>query len=228
MEITIRSDVFGLSSAEHLRRNAVVHNSVVVTKLSGVQTPLPITSRQVSKPSRKSRKLHRNSVQNYYLDEACVMVIVNAMPFLAALAILLTYSCSAPIMMPWVQQWRSDAFSPALECQLILQKKSANFTHWVSAQHYTKTSHKNHFRQPPLHQSSEEARPPQTPAHLSPHHAHRANRLCPLPRRQARLHLQRGWYWPHPERQGRSCSCSWPPSCIIFWDHHLRSPTSPR
>jgi hypothetical protein len=50
------------------------------------------------------------------------MVIINTMPVLASLAILLTYSCSTSIMMPWVQQWRSDAFSPVLECQLILQK----------------------------------------------------------------------------------------------------------
>jgi hypothetical protein len=73
-------------------------------KLSRVQTLLPITLHQVSKPCRKSRKLHGNLVQNYYLDEASVMVIVNTMPVLVALAILLTYSCSAPIMMPWVQQ----------------------------------------------------------------------------------------------------------------------------
>ncbi len=205
----------------------LMYNSVVVMKLSRVQTPLFITSRQASKQRRKSRKLHGNLVQNYYLDKASVMVIINTMPVLAALAILLTYSCSAPIMMPLVQQWRSDAFSPALEWQLILQKKSANFTHWVSAQHHTKTPHKNHFRQPPLHQSPEEAHPPQTPTHLSPHHAHQANRLCPLPQHQVRLHLQRGWYWPHPERQGRSRSCSWPPSCIIFWDRCCRSPTSP-
>jgi hypothetical protein len=50
------------------------------------------------------------------------MVIVNTMPILAAFAILLTYNCSAPIMLPWVQQWRSDAFSPALKYQSGLPK----------------------------------------------------------------------------------------------------------
>ncbi len=118
---------------------------MVVTKLSRVQTPLPITSRQASKPRRKSRKSHRNLVQTYYLDKASVMVIVNPMPVLAALAILLTYSCSAPIMMPWVQQWRSDAFSPALECQLILQRNwqiilLTGCRHNTTQKHHTKTT----------------------------------------------------------------------------------------
>jgi hypothetical protein len=117
---------------------------VVVTELSVVQTLLPITSHQASKPCRKSRKLHRNSVQNYYLDKASVMVIVNTMPILAALAILLTYSCSAPIMMPWMQQSRSDEFSPALECQLILQENWQNLLtgcwHNTTQKHHTKTT----------------------------------------------------------------------------------------
>ncbi len=117
---------------------------MVVAKLSVVQTPLPIILHQASKPRRKSRKLHRNLVQNYYLDEASVMVIVNTMPVLAALAILLTYNCSAPIMMPWMQQWRSDAFSPALECQLILQKNRqillTGCWHNTTQKHHTKTT----------------------------------------------------------------------------------------
>jgi hypothetical protein len=72
------------------------------------------------------------------------MVIVNTMPVLAALAILLTYSCSAPIMMPWVQQWRSDAFSPVLECELILQKNwqilLTGCRHNTTQKHHTKTT----------------------------------------------------------------------------------------
>ncbi len=64
------------------------------------------------------------------------------MPVLMALAILLTYSCSTPIMMPWVQQWRSDAFSPALECQLILQKNwqilLTGCRHNTTQKHHTK------------------------------------------------------------------------------------------
>jgi hypothetical protein len=82
--------------------------------------------------------------ENRVSDEASVMVIVNTMPVLAALAILLTYSCSTPIMMPWVQEWRSDAFSPALECQLILQKNWQFFftgcLHNTTQKHHTKTT----------------------------------------------------------------------------------------
>jgi hypothetical protein len=100
-----------------------VYNSVVVTKLSGVQTPLPITLCQASKPHRKSRKLHRNLVLNLQLDKAGVTVINYTMSFWAAIAILLMYSCSAPIMLPWMQQWRSDTFSPALECQSLLPQR---------------------------------------------------------------------------------------------------------
>jgi hypothetical protein len=44
-----------------------------------------------------------------------------------AIAILLAYSCSAPITLPWVQQWRSDTFSPVLEHQsLLLQNGKFN------------------------------------------------------------------------------------------------------
>jgi hypothetical protein len=47
-------------------------------------------------------------------------------------------------MMPWVQQWRSDAFSPALECQLILQKNRQTLLtgcpHNTTQKHHTKTT----------------------------------------------------------------------------------------
>jgi hypothetical protein len=47
-------------------------------------------------------------------------------------------------MMPWVQQWRSDAFSPALECQLILQKNRqillTGCWHNTTQKHHTKTT----------------------------------------------------------------------------------------
>ncbi len=62
-------------------------------------------------------------VLNLQLDEASVTVINYTMPVWAAIAILLTYSCSAPITLPWVQQWRSDRFSPALERQSLLPQK---------------------------------------------------------------------------------------------------------
>jgi hypothetical protein len=112
-------------------------NSVVVTKLSRVQTSLPITSRQASKSHKKSKKLHRNLVLNLQLDKASVTVIDYTMSIWAAIAILLTYSCSAPIMLPWVQQWRSDTFSPALERQsLLLQKWQILSTGCWHTQHY--------------------------------------------------------------------------------------------
>jgi hypothetical protein len=84
---------------------------------------LPITSRQASKSRKKSRKLHRNLVLNLQLDEASVTVIDYTMSVWAAFAILLTYSCSALITLPSVQQWRSDTFSPAIERQSLLRKK---------------------------------------------------------------------------------------------------------
>ncbi len=59
-------------------------------------------------------------VLNLQLDEASVMVIDYNMSVGAAIAILLMYSCSAPIALPWVQQWRSDMFSPVLEHQSLL------------------------------------------------------------------------------------------------------------
>jgi hypothetical protein len=47
-------------------------------------------------------------------------------------------------MMLWVQQWRSDAFSPALECQLILQKNwqilLTGCWHNTTQKHHTKTT----------------------------------------------------------------------------------------
>jgi hypothetical protein len=47
-------------------------------------------------------------------------------------------------MMPWVQQWRSDAFSSALECQLILQKKwqilLTGCWHNTTQKHHTQTT----------------------------------------------------------------------------------------
>jgi hypothetical protein len=102
-------------------------------------------------------------------------------------------------------------------------KKSANFTYWVLAH---TTPHKNHFRQPPLHQPPQEARLPQFQCQILPHHASRADRLRPLPQRQAWLHPH-GRCRPHLEQQGRSCAyvrlC--PP--IILWDHCCRGPTSP-
>ncbi len=62
-------------------------------------------------------------VLNLQLDEASVTVIDYTMSIWAAIAILLTYSCSAPITLPWVQQWRSDTFSPVLECQSLQPQK---------------------------------------------------------------------------------------------------------
>ncbi len=74
---------------------------------------------------------------NLQLDEASVMVINYTMSVWAAIAILLTYSCSAPITLPWVQQWRSDMFSPALERQsLIPQKWQILSTGCWHTQHY--------------------------------------------------------------------------------------------
>ncbi len=71
LSVSASSDAKSINEQDPLDilASQAVYNSVVVTKLSGVQTPLPITLRQASKPRRKSRKLHRNSVQNYYLDE---------------------------------------------------------------------------------------------------------------------------------------------------------------
>jgi hypothetical protein len=90
---------------------------------------------------KNQKKLHRNLVQNFYLDEASVMVIINIMSVLAAFAILLTYDCSAPIMLPWVQQWRSDTFSSASKCQLTLPKNwKILLTGCWHTQHHTKTT----------------------------------------------------------------------------------------
>ncbi len=72
---------------------------------------------------KKSKIRHRNSVLNLQLDVASVMVINCTMSVWVTIAILLTYCCSAPITLPWVQQWRSDTFSPALECQTLLPPK---------------------------------------------------------------------------------------------------------
>jgi hypothetical protein len=130
---------------------------VVVAKLSGVQTLLPITLRQASKSRKKIKKLHRNLVVNLQLDEASVTVTNYTMSVGVAIAILLTYSCSAPIMLPWVQQWRSNTFSPALECQSLLPQKWENFIYWVLAH---TTLHYFYFSQPPLPQPLEEARLP--------------------------------------------------------------------
>jgi hypothetical protein len=128
---------------------------VVVAKSTGVQTSLPITPRQASKSRKKIKKLHRNSVLNLQLDEASVTVINYTMSVWAAIAILLTYSCSPPITLPWVQQWRSDMFSPALEHQSLLPQKMANFIYWVLAH---TTLHYFYFSQPPPPQPLEEAR----------------------------------------------------------------------
>ncbi len=69
------------------------------------------------------------------------MVIINIMPVLAAFAILLMYNCSAPITLPWVQQWRSDTFSPASKCQLSLPKnRQILLTGCWHTQHHTKTT----------------------------------------------------------------------------------------
>ncbi len=46
-----------------------------------------------------------------------------AMDIKAAFAILHTHNCSTPTTLPWVQQWRSDAFTPAHKCQFLLQQK---------------------------------------------------------------------------------------------------------
>jgi hypothetical protein len=174
--------LFGLIICINIK--ILVYNSVGVTKLSGVQTLLPITSPQVSEPHRKSRKLHRNLVQNY-LDEASVMVIVNTMPILVALASLLTYSCSAPIMIPWVQQWRSDAFSPVLECQLILQKNRqillTGCLHNTTQNHHTKTTSTSllHINLPKKHVR----RKPQPIYHLTMPIKHTVFVRCPNTKR---------------------------------------------
>jgi hypothetical protein len=106
-----------------------------------MQTPLPLTSRQASKSRKKSRKLHRDSVLNFPLDEASVVVIINTMSVLVVFAILLTYNCSAHIMLPWVQQLRSDAFSPALKCRSVLPKnRQILLTGCRHTQHHTKTT----------------------------------------------------------------------------------------
>jgi hypothetical protein len=111
-----------LCSWRHVNR---LFNSVVVAKLSEVQTSLPITLRQASKSRKKSRKLHRYSVLNLQLDEASVTVVINyTMSVWVAFAILLTYSCSTLITLPWVQQWRSDTFSPVI----VLSWKRARIT----------------------------------------------------------------------------------------------------
>ncbi len=69
------------------------------------------------------------------------MVIVNIMPILVAFAILLRYNCSAHIMLPWVQQWRSDTFSSASKCQLSLPKnRQILLTGCWHTQHHTKTT----------------------------------------------------------------------------------------
>jgi hypothetical protein len=60
-------------------------------------------------------------------------------------------------MMPWVQQLRSDAFSPALECQLILQKKwqilLTGCWHNITQKHHTKTTSASllHINLPKMH-----------------------------------------------------------------------------
>ncbi len=117
--------------------SVTLYISVVVAKLSRVQTSLLITSRQASKSHKKIKKLHRNLVLNLQLDEVSVTVIDYTMSVWAAIAILLTYSCSAPITLPWVQQWRSDTFSPALERQsLLLQKWQILSSGCWHTQHY--------------------------------------------------------------------------------------------
>jgi hypothetical protein len=69
------------------------------------------------------------------------MAIVNIMPVLAAFAILLPYNCSAPITLPWVQQWRSDMFSSESKCQLSLPKNwQILLTGCWHTQHHTKTT----------------------------------------------------------------------------------------
>jgi hypothetical protein len=69
------------------------------------------------------------------------MVIVNIIPILVPFAILLTYDCSAPITLPWVQQWRSDTFSSASKCQLSLPKNwQILLTGCWHTLHHTKTT----------------------------------------------------------------------------------------
>jgi hypothetical protein len=51
------------------------------------------------------------------------MVTNYAMAIWAAFAILCMHNCSAPTTLPWVQQWRSDAFTPAQKCRFLLQQK---------------------------------------------------------------------------------------------------------
>ena len=51
-----------------------------------------------------------------------VCCLPNTMTVWAALALLLTYSCSAPTLLPWAQTRRSDMFSPAHKFFCLLGK----------------------------------------------------------------------------------------------------------
>jgi hypothetical protein len=150
------------------------------------------------------------------------MVIVNIMPILAIFTILVTYNCSAPITLPWVQQWRSDTFSSASKCQLSLPKnRQILLTGCWHTQHHTKPL-------PPASASSTSPRSTSAAKSMPdlPHHASRADPLRPLPQCQARLHPH-GRCRPHPERQGRSCAYVQLGPPIVLWDPCCRSPTSP-
>ena len=51
------------------------------------------------------------------------MFIIYTMAVWATFFLLHTHSCSAPTFLHWVQQWRSDAFSPAQKHQFPPQQK---------------------------------------------------------------------------------------------------------
>ena len=51
------------------------------------------------------------------------MFIIYTMAVWATFVLLHTHSCSAPTLLPWVQQWRSDAFSPTQKRRFPPQQK---------------------------------------------------------------------------------------------------------
>jgi hypothetical protein len=71
----------------------------------------------------------------------------NTMVVWVASALLLMRNCSAPTLLPWVQQWRSKAFSSAKKELIFPNPKLTTFSCWVLAQ---TTQHYPHNHSPPL------------------------------------------------------------------------------